>query len=136
MVEGLGVTRRVRYSTLTVLLVGLLGGCSANPIESCQFGKRIRELPVSGVIFGAVGTKVKIDSCGGRYFNLYSLGDINPPAIFTRLKEYSEKRSRPVGFKAVVDGYILTDGPNNDFLLVIDMKSVTEGGRAIEEYHP
>ncbi len=96
----------------------------------------MREQPVSGIIFGGVGTKVKIDSCGGRYLKLAPFGDGSLPADFARLKEYSEKSSQLVGFTALVDGYILRDDPESEFVLVIEMKNVNEGGRAIEEYHP
>jgi hypothetical protein len=48
------------------------------------------------------------------------------PDEYARLKKLAEQRQDVLGFTAVGDGYIVTDGPGENVLLLITLENIRE----------
>ncbi len=111
----------------------LLGGaslisCGSNPgpakVLCPSVGQRLQEQPVRGIIYGSVGAKAEVSACPGVQLGFAFIGD--EPAEYRRLEKLAEQREDVLGFDAVGDGYIVTDGPGRYVLLLITLNKVRE----------
>jgi hypothetical protein len=92
---------------------------------SCpSVGQRIGEQAVHGVIYGSVGAKAEVPACPHMELPFAFVG--TKPDDYARLKELAEQRQDVLGFNAVGDGYIVTDGPGEYVLVLITLDDVRE----------
>ena len=118
-----------------------LASCSADKPSAeavCpSVGQRIGEQPLRGIIYANIATKALVKACPGVELPLAFIG--SEPADYQRLKQLAESRGGVVGFKALGDGYIVTDGPGQYVLLVMTLShfredpSVAQAARASKD---
>jgi hypothetical protein len=77
-----------------------------------------------GIIYGSVGAKAYVNDCPGVKLPFAFIG--SEPDDYKRLEQLAEKREDVLGFNAVGDGYIVTDGPGRYVLLLIALDKVRE----------
>ena len=110
-----------------VFSAGLLACTARNAAAdpSCSvIGKRIHEQPLRGIIFGSVGAKAEVGICHGVRLPFAFIG--GEPEAYHRMKRLAEQRDDVLGFDAMADGYIVTDGPGKYALLLLTLERVRE----------
>lgn len=71
-----------------------------------------------------MGHKAYVKACRGVKLPFAFIG--SEPADYKRLEQLAEKREDVLGFNALGDGYIVTDGPGHCALLLITLSDVRE----------
>lgn len=89
-----------------------------------MIGKRIHEQPIRGIIFGSVGAKAEVGICPGVRLPVAFIG--GEPDEYQRLKRIAEQREDVLGFDAMADGYIVSDGPGQYAILLVTLEKVRE----------
>lgn len=126
-------------------LFGLcIASCSADkpvPKALCaRVGQRIGEQPFRGVIYGDVGHKAYVKACPGVKLSFAFIGP--EPTDYRTLEQLADKREDVLGFSALADGYIVTDGSGEYSLLLLTLSdiredpSVAKATRAATAFHP
>lgn len=113
---------------LLPLVVLTLGSCDADKpsakLDCRTLGQRIGEQSLHGVIYGPVGAKLLVKDCPGGKLSFAFIGDV--PADFKRLEQLAKEREDVLGFDALGDGFIVTEGHGEYVLLLIELTDVRE----------
>lgn len=124
--DALQVKRGNRFLLCAVACFSL-GSCSGETKlqGSCHsVGTRLHQQELHGVIYGSVDAKAVMRACPGVKLPFAFIGDA--PADYGRLQRLAAQREDVVGFDAIADGYIVTDGPGEYVLLLITLERVRE----------
>lgn len=118
----------LRLAVACSLACACLVSCSANrqPAQAAcpMVGQRIHEQPLRGIIYGSVGAKAYVKACPGVKLPFAFIG--SAPDDYKQLEQLADKREDVLGFNAIGDGYIVTDGPGEYVLLLITLDKIRE----------
>ena len=121
------MTLFVRMLCLSLLGLSLASCGNDKPPEKApctSVGKRIGEQPLRGIIYGSVGHKAYVNACPGVKLPFAFIGP--EPADFKRLEQLAEAREDVLGFNALADGYIVSDGSGRYVLLLMTLSNLRE----------
>jgi len=127
--------------SLAFELLGLpiLYGCgthnsSAAAHTPCvQLGERLHYQHIQGTIFGAVRTKIRLQSCPELKIGLAFIGEPDPN--YAKLESRATRTMSVVAFRAVADGFLVRSSGQYTFIaitldqVVEDSSSVAPGDR-------